>query len=66
MAHLGRGNHPPSCPLLEAFLPRLTDLLIKRKVRALFHEEIETRRRAETVSGASEKRLHSDASVKPH
>ena len=46
------------------FLPRLTDLLVKRKVRALFQEEIAARHQVPAFSEASESRLPSDASVK--
>lgn len=47
------------------FLPRLTDLLVKRKVRALFQEEIEARRAAPISSESSQARRSNDASVKP-
>jgi len=46
------------------FLPRLTDLLVKRKVRALFQAEIAARHQAPAFSDASQKRHRYDASEK--
>lgn len=45
------------------FLPRLTDVLVKRKVRALFGAEIQTRRRGVVANRVSEPRRGEDVSL---